>query len=287
MMKWIVIVLAIFYLSGTIGVAIQSSVRYFSNDPKAIQERMEEREEARDEIRESLAVYQNGNFGGITTERFNEMASWEQPGMLIMGLFYFLPIFLIGAYIGHKRWLHDPQVHLFSFQKMFMGGLSLGLVFGIAYVIVRLIILPYDNSPFRGIINLFVMYTSIPLCLAYLAGLVLLYQRPAMQKILHPLSYLGRMALTNYLTQSIVFTIVFYGYGFGLAGLSNVTLMFVMAIAFIPIQIFFSRWWLNRFRFGPAEWLWRSLTYGRIQPFRYPPAVKILPEMQSVTDKVS
>jgi uncharacterized protein len=107
-----------------------------------------------------------------------------------------------------------------------------------------------------------------------------------MQKILYPLSYLGRMALTNYLTQSIAFTIVFYGYGFGLAGSSSVALMFAVAIAFIPLQIIFSRWWLNRFRFGPAEWLWRSLTYGRIQPFRYPSKEKTLPEMQSAADKV-
>lgn len=85
----------------------------------------------------------------------------------------------------------------------------------------------------------------------------------------------GRMALTNYLTQSIIFSIVFYGYGFGMFGRAGVTSVFVWGTVFYMAQLVFSRWWLGRFRFGPFEWVWRSLTYGRRQPMLYRREVRV------------
>jgi uncharacterized protein len=77
------------------------------------------------------------------------------------------------------------------------------------------------------------------------------------------------MALTNYLMQSVLCTWVFYGHGLGLIGrLSRVEQMGVVAVVW-AVQLALSPWWLWHFRFGPAEWLWRSLTYGRPQPWRY------------------
>jgi uncharacterized protein len=78
----------------------------------------------------------------------------------------------------------------------------------------------------------------------------------------------GRMALTNYLLQSLVWTWVFFGYGLGLWGEISRAVQLPLAFAFFGLQILISRWWLDRFRFGPAEWLWRSLTYWRFQPMR-------------------
>ncbi|HTJ21690.1 MAG TPA: DUF418 domain-containing protein, partial [Gemmatimonadaceae bacterium] len=72
----------------------------------------------------------------------------------------------------------------------------------------------------------------------------------------------GRMALTTYLTQSVVSTLVFYGYGFRRLGTFGFTGNFVFTIALFICQMALSSWWLARFRFGPAEWLWRTLTYG-------------------------
>jgi uncharacterized protein len=76
------------------------------------------------------------------------------------------------------------------------------------------------------------------------------------------------MALTNYLTQSIICMFIFTGAGFGLFGeLQRYELYYVVAAIWI-VQLLWSSWWLKRFHFGPAEWIWRSLTYGRRQPFR-------------------
>ena len=82
------------------------------------------------------------------------------------------------------------------------------------------------------------------------------------------MTQMGRMALTNYLLQSLICTTVFYGTGLGLFGRYGpaLTLPFVFMIYFAEMAL--SVWWLKRFQFGPAEWLWRTLTYGRLQPMR-------------------
>jgi uncharacterized protein len=71
----------------------------------------------------------------------------------------------------------------------------------------------------------------------------------------------GRMALTNYLMQSIICTTLFYGYGFGLFGKVNVQQGLIITLLVWGIQLPLSQWWLSKYKFGPAEWLWRWITY--------------------------
>jgi uncharacterized protein len=77
------------------------------------------------------------------------------------------------------------------------------------------------------------------------------------------------MALTNYLLQSIVLGFVFYGYGFGLFGRIGSAAAACIGLVLYAAQLQLSRLWLRRFRFGPFEWLWRSLAYGQRQPIRH------------------
>jgi len=95
-----------------------------------------------------------------------------------------------------------------------------------------------------------------------------LAQRAAWKKWLAPLAPVGRMALSNYLFQSLVYVTLFYRYGLGLEGTVGPALLTVLSIFIFVLQILLSRWWLTRFRFGPMEWLWRTLTYGKLQPLR-------------------
>ncbi len=76
------------------------------------------------------------------------------------------------------------------------------------------------------------------------------------------------MALTNYLTQSIVCTLIFYGYGLGLFGKMGAAMGIGLTLVIYLLQIPISHWWMKRFKYGPAEWLWRSLTYGKPQPMK-------------------
>ncbi|MFC2121859.1 DUF418 domain-containing protein, partial [Bacteroidota bacterium] len=104
------------------------------------------------------------------------------------------------------------------------------------------------------------------LALLFISSISILYRNIRWQKILNPLSWIGQMALTNYLMQSIVFTLVFYNYGLGLIGRYSIFQLLGISIIFYIIQIIISWLWLRKFKYGPAEWLWRSLSYKKLQP---------------------
>ena len=110
---------------------------------------------------------------------------------------------------------------------------------------------------------------SVPMALGH-AGLVLWVVRAGVARALVScLAAVGQMAFTNYLSHSVICSLVFYGFGLGLAGRLDRFEQFAYVV--VPIwmaQLLWSSWWLARFRFGPMEWLWRSLTYNRWQPFR-------------------
>jgi uncharacterized protein len=78
----------------------------------------------------------------------------------------------------------------------------------------------------------------------------------------------GQMAFTNYITESVLLGLIFYGYGFGLMGKLGVAAAFAVGVAIYAAQALVSRWWLRSYRFGPLEWLWRTLMYGKPQPWR-------------------
>jgi uncharacterized protein len=100
---------------------------------------------------------------------------------------------------------------------------------------------------------------------------MLIVQSGAIGWLTTRLAAVGRMALSNYLFDSIVCTALFYGYGFGLFGQINRTGLAAIVLTIWTIQLLVSPIWLKYFRFGPAEWLWRSLTYWRLQPIRQSP----------------
>lgn len=115
-----------------------------------------------------------------------------------------------------------------------------------------------------------VVRNAVPLTLAlgYLAAFVLVLRTPAGQRWFGWLAPIGRMALTNYLAQTLLAIALFYGVGLGIGPRFGLLGVSVAAVAIFLLQAAASIWWLARFRFGPMEWLWRNLTYGRVQPLR-------------------
>lgn len=105
------------------------------------------------------------------------------------------------------------------------------------------------------------------LSLAYAGTLTLLLRRESSQRVLQ-VAAAGRMGLSNYLLQSLICTTIFYSYGLGWYGSVGRTGGLGLALVIYASQLGWSVWWLRHFRFGPAEWLWRSATYGERQPMR-------------------
>lgn len=117
----------------------------------------------------------------------------------------------------------------------------------------------------------------LPTTLGHVGLVMLLWRSGAFAAAFRRLAAVGRMAFTNYLTQSLICTLLFTGVGFGLYGrLERHELYYVVAAIWI-VQLLWSPWWLARFRYGPLEWAWRCLTYRERQPFRRHVAAAPLP----------
>jgi uncharacterized protein len=118
----------------------------------------------------------------------------------------------------------------------------------------------------------------------YAIALLLLMSFPFWAKLLKPLASVGRMTLTTYLAQSLICTTLFYSYGFGLYGRVSYAGTLAISLIIFSLQTMLSVWWLKRFRFGPAEWLWRSLAYGKMQSWRMVPTNTVGVTAMAATD---
>lgn len=111
-------------------------------------------------------------------------------------------------------------------------------------------------------------FGSVFLALAYSSTLILLHRAGYLKRVFARLAAVGRMAFSNYLLQTLLCTTFFYGYAFGMFNsIERVYFPLIILIVW-GIQLVVSSWWLRRFRFGPAEWLWRTFTYRSRQPMR-------------------
>jgi uncharacterized protein len=111
------------------------------------------------------------------------------------------------------------------------------------------------------------MLAGLGMCLGYVAWILRGLASP-FAAALRWVAPAGRMALTNYLGQSIVCTLIFYGYGLGWFEQLPRAWQVPFVLALFAVQVLCSRWWLARFRFGPMEWLWRAATYGQLPAMR-------------------
>jgi uncharacterized protein len=174
-----------------------------------------------------------------------------------------LGMFLFGLWIGRRAIHARPEEHRALLRKVATWGLALGLPLSLAKAVLAM--WPGDEPLIAFAAEVFYCLGTPTLALGYAAAFTLLWVRgrSAWTAWAAPA---GRMALTNYLMQTVLQSILFYGWGFGLVGRIGLALVVPISIALFALQIAYSRWWLLRFRFGPVEWLWRSLTYGRRQP---------------------
>ena len=217
-------------------------------------------------------VRQNPYFDGLYLAR-----NWYEP-LFIFGRF------LLGFWAGRMLLLHEPERNRDLLRRIFAWSLAAGLL-GNGVAVLRAYFdlakrYPALDGPVgNAAMELLTSTGSIGLGAAYATGFALLFLRPAWRRRLAVLAPVGRMALTNYLAQTAVGILVFYGVGLGVGPRFGVPGRLVAFALIFGTQIALSRWWLARFRFGPAEWVWRSLTYGRAQPMRLEPRAAIPPAL--------
>jgi len=205
---------------------------------------------------------------GVQARHFGRHADprgqWEGDESWLL----FFSMFLLGLYAGKRRIFQDSERHRVLIRRIFLWGLPLGLLAMTSDWIFRDFVSAPLPPALRFAKEAVWAYGATALSLSYAAGLVLLAQRPRWNRILSPLGAMGRTALTVYLAQSIIFTTLFYGYGFGQSGRVGPAGIFGYAALIYATQLAICVWWMKWFRFGPAEWLWRTLTYLELQPMR-------------------
>ncbi|MBP7964002.1 MAG: DUF418 domain-containing protein [Caldilineaceae bacterium] len=214
-----------------------------------------------DQMVQADTVYATGSFGEITSQRVRDMNFMFTTWPFIA--FNVLAMFLLGLYAGKRRIFFAIDEHLPLIKRVFVWGLIIGVLGNGLYV--TMIQDVSRNIP-SGQLMLALLgqtYGAPALALAYMSGLTLLFRTQTGQRLLTPLSYVGRMALTNYLLQSLICTLIFYSYGLGRYGSVGAAAGLGLAVVIYLLQIPWSVWWLGRFRFGPMEWLWRWITYGK------------------------
>lgn len=212
----------------------------------------------------AIRVYSTGSYAAIFRFRQLETARLIAP-LLLLILPRTVGLMLLGQYAFRSGILRAPGAHHVLLRRVALViPLALLLSLGEAAAAYAHLDLGRAAAPVA-------LLTSVPLALGYAAALLLLLQRAPVRRALSGVAALGRLALSNYLTQSVVLGFVFYGYGgygLGLMGRLGAAAAAPLGLALYGLQVAASARWLRRYRLGPVEWLWRSLTYGRPQPLR-------------------
>lgn len=219
-----------------------------------------DREQAEEAVARAARIHAEGSYVENVEQRARDMQF-----LLTVAPFWippFLGFFLLGRWLIASGRLSEPEQHRAWLRRWRTLGLLAGLPLAAAAVWFT-----HDQDMMTPTLQVATGITlatiaSVFVPLGYLSLVTLGWRRLAF------LAPAGRMALTNYLLQSLFWTWVFCGYGLGLWGEVPRAGHLVLALAFFAVQVVLSRWWLDRFRFGPAEWLWRSLTYWQLQPMR-------------------
>jgi len=180
---------------------------------------------------------------------------WRAGGMMLIGM----GLFKLGVFSATRS------------RRFYIGLVATALLIGlpvVGYGVHRHLAASWDvkYSFFLGV--QFNHWASVVVSLGWVGLIMLICQRGILTRLRRTLAAVGQMALTNYLLHTLICTTLFYGHGFGLFGRVERVGQIVIVVAIWLLQLLLSPLWLNRFRYGPFEWLWRSLTYLKLQPMR-------------------
>jgi len=247
----------------------------YENRPRPTEAREIQRERARLERAQRSHVYAVGSLAEVAADNASAIPAdpLEDVATPESGLAVFA-MFLLGVAVGRSGLLRDVPGQAAAIARVRLWGLGLGfgamaakqvLAATAGYAVFR----PQRAGPGVQLAgDLLFAYGTTALALGYAATLLLAARTRRGGAALAPLAGAGRMSLTVYLGQTLMFSTFFYGYGFGQVFRLGPAAVTGWAVVFFAVQLVACRWWLERFRFGPMEWVWRSATYLRWQPLR-------------------
>ena len=188
---------------------------------------------------------------------------WDSLALMLLGLALFKWGFLTGAWSNKEYW---------TVAKIGYGfGLPL-VIYSNYYAFHHFSTLEANLARMEEVpinwVNLIYPFQRILLVMAHAAALILLYKSGVIQGLMNRLVAVGRMAFTNYISHSVICTLFFFGYGLNYYAELAFYQIYIVVLAIWAFQLIISPIWLKYFLFGPLEWLWRSLTYWKVQPLK-------------------
>ena len=217
-------------------------------------------------------LWREGSYVEVLDYHIRDLAGWYSTypvSIVLTWLGFPFPLFLLGLYAGRRRIFESIHTHIPLLRNVLRWGLGLGVAGTFLSILVGELFSP--TGGYAAHLGEKLLWTvAVPaLCLFYVSAVTLLTQHESWKRRLSPLAMVGRTALSNYLFQSVFHMMILYSsFGLGIFQIVSPLVGVGLAFGFFLFQILLSMWWLRHFRFGPAEWLWRTLTYGRLQPMR-------------------
>ncbi|MGZ5220483.1 MAG: DUF418 domain-containing protein [Chitinophagaceae bacterium] len=210
-----------------------------------------------------------GNYWQIIADFNLDYIAGRYAGLIFeMRLPKILAMFLLGFYACRRELFNDTAYNRAFISKVLIYGLITGVTGNIVFTAVAGSEATFPPSV-NGIIGVISYALGVPaMALFYIAVLTTAWQKRSGRRVLAFLGPVGKMALTNYLMQTIICVLIFYGFGLGQFGKWGAGVSTLTAFLIFTLQILVSRWWLNYFNYGPVEWLWRKLTYRQPLKFR-------------------
>lgn len=219
---------------------------------------------------QAVRVHSEGSLAEVVAySRDFTLQRWTASWVGYLWIIFPLQLMMIGLLIGRSGVLRQVGQRKRLFHLACWGGLAVGL--GLVWLTGPVFTWASAGgwNPWIGFIgNLLVVAAALILALAYGAGVFLLFQREAARRLLAPLGAVGRMALTNYLLQTVITVWLFWGFGLGWYGKFGAGTVEIIALIVFASQAAFSITWLRYFRYGPVEWLWRCGTYWKMLPLK-------------------
>jgi len=214
-------------------------------------------------LRQQLS--ERGDYFGIVGNFFEWVfVDYIASGLILGWLCYALGRFLVGAWVGRKEWIARAAEFLPGWRRLLHWTLPAGLILeGLATLLGESPeVADFEHREFLA--KSFHLLAVPVLSTGYVSAVVVGFHGGRGRRLLAPFAAVGRMALTNYLAQSLIFGFVLFGVGPGLAlaGRIGTTVIVGIVVIVFTLQALFSRWWLGRYAYGPAEWVWRAFTYG-------------------------
>lgn len=217
------------------------------------------------ENQETIRITGSGSFGEFYKERAKSSLILQTVVALNAWLLDALAVMLVGM-AALRSGLLTGEVSKRPLVALCATGYAIGLPLAVfeAYTLVTTNFDPIIKAQWLVVYDI----RRCAMAAGHLGLVLLLCQSGAARWLRQRIAAVGRMALSNYLGQSIIGGLLFYTVGLGLFGRYTGWHLYVFVALTWLVLIVASNWWLARFRFGPAEWLWRSLTYRQLQPFR-------------------